>query len=127
MLLIIVHLDVCGVGICQSSLVRPTQDVVEVCDVKLRKVRLLGIEEVDSPDDTSTDLSHRGPGEDWPPELQTVQGAERIAFVQPFNLSIRKSRQAFHVLNLTFDESVCQHHGRTCQAEWGRKKVVASY
>ena len=99
-------------------MVRPTQDVVEVCHVKLRKVRLLGIEEVDSPDDTSTYLSHRGPGEDWPPELQTVQGAERIAFGQPVNLIIIKSRQSFHLLNLTFDESVCQHLCRTCQVGW---------
>ena len=75
------HLEMCFIFLFKILSDTITQDVVEVRHIKLRKVGLLRIQEVDPSDETSTYLSLSGPGKDLPPKLQSIEGAERVLLV----------------------------------------------
>ena len=75
------HLEMCFIFLFKILSDTITQDVVEVRHIKLRKVGLLRIQEVDPSDETSPYLSLSGLVKDLPPKLQSIEGAERVLLV----------------------------------------------
>ena len=51
--------------------------------IKLGQKGLLRIKEVDPPDLTTTQLGSCWSGKDLPPELQSIEGTERVLFLEP--------------------------------------------
>ena len=89
------HLEMCFIFLFKILSDTITQDVVEVRHIKLRKVGLLRIQEVDPSDETSTYLSLSGPVKDLPTKPHSIEGAERVSFVESSREVLIKSNMSF--------------------------------